>query len=192
MLKKFFATFLFAAMFLYSSITSAAYLETVTEGVDLSQIKVLAVGLPMHYKMEITEPTQDEFAAIVSNGSHVVKNFLVISYDDIIENVWRDSKIELKALQDAEARKIFKEHVAKYADAYVVATSANNNKFIQFFFEVRNSKTGEIMYVYTTQSRHYGRNLKGYSLACEDFYKRFDILMENAIKSAKKKNKNKN
>lgn len=186
MLKKFFASFVMAAIFLISSTAWAGYEETIPEGVDLSTVKTLAVALPQHYKIEATEPTMDEFADILSNAARVSK-LNVVSYDDMIENIWRDAKVDIKALHDENSKKIYAENVSKYADAYVTATSANNNKFVQFFFEVRDAKTGDLLYMLSTQSRYFSKDLKGYSKACDEFYKTFDSAVQKAEKKSKKK-----
>ena len=185
-MKKFFSTFLLGVIFFISATASAAYEETVTDSATLSEAQTFAVAFPMHYKIEATEPTADDFSAIISNASRVSK-LKVLSYDEVVDAIWEDASIELKALEENEARKIFNERIAKFADAYILVTSANNNKYVQFFFEVRDSKTGNVLYTFTTQSRYYSKNLKGYTRACEDFYKRLDSVHEKAVKDSKKK-----
>ena len=187
-MKKFFCSLLMATIFLVSSTAMAAFEETVPKDADLGSIKTLAVALPMHYKVEATEPNAEEFAEIIYNASRV-STHQTISYDDIVDNIWKDSRVDIKALNDSESRKIFNENVAKYADAYVTVTSANNNKSVQFFFEVRDSQSGDMLYVITIQSRAFGKNLKGYTRACEEFYKKFDVAAEKSMKKSKKKNK---
>ena len=183
-MKKFFASLFMAAIFLYSSVAMAAYEETVNEDSDLGSIKTLAIALPMHYKIELTEPNVMEFSDIIFNAGRLAQ-CEIISYDDIVDNIWHDAKIDIKALADNDSRRIFTENVAKYADAYLLVTSANNNKFNQFFFEVRDAKDGSMMYLFNTQSRYYGKNLKGYTKACEDFYGRFNSVVQKAAKKKK-------
>lgn len=189
-MKKIFCSLVMATIFLLSSTAMAiGFEETVTEEADFASLKTLAVALPMHYKAEITEPTAIEFADILSNAARVSK-LKVIPYDDMIENIWHDARIDIKALPDTESRKIFNENVAKYADAYVTVTSANNDKYVQFFFEVRDTKDNSMMYILSVQSREYGKNLRGYTKASEEFYKKFDLVIEKQIKKAKKAKKN--
>ena len=185
-MKKFFCSLLMAAIFFVNSAAMAAYEETVTKDADIASIKTLAVALPMHYKIEITEPNPEEFADIVSNAGRLA-NLKILAYDDVVDEIWNDVRIDIKALNDKESRKIFTDNISKYADAYVLATSANNNKITQIFFEVRDSKTDEVMYVFNTQSRRYSKDLKGYTRACEDFFKRFNIVVEKAVKDSRKK-----
>ena len=188
MIKKIFTAFFFVAIFFISATTFAAYEETITEGADFSSLKTFAIALPSHYKIEATEPTAEEFADILSNASRLA-NFKVLSYDEVVDLVWKDARVELKALQGPEAAKIFNQYVYKYADAYILLTSANNNKHTQFFFEVRKTSDGSLLYVFNTQSKFYSKDLKGYTRACEEFYKRFNSVMEKAIKDSGKKKK---
>ena len=186
MLKKIFATLLMATVFLISSQAFAAFEETTVDEEKLAGVKTLAVALPMHYKIEPTEPTVLEFAAILSNAARVSK-LNVITYDDMVENIWHDARVDIKALYDDNSKKIYLENVAKHADAYVIATNANNNKFNQFFFDVYDTKTSDLIYRLSTQSRGYSKDLKGYTKACEDFYKQFESVVNRAVKSARKK-----
>lgn len=186
MLKKIFASLLMAVMFLISTQAFAAHEETVVDESKLAEVKTLAVALPMHFKIEATEPTVLEFAAILSNAARISK-VPVVTYDDMVENIWRDARVDIKALYDDNAKKIYLENVGKHADAYVIATSANNNKYTQFFFDVYDAKTADLIYRLSTQSRGYSKDLKGYTKACEDFYKQFDKVVEQAVKSARKK-----
>jgi len=186
-MKKFFWSLTLAAIFLMSSVAMAAgFEETVIEDADLTSIKTLAVALPLHYKVEITEPTAEELGDICSNAGRL-SELKIISYDDMVDNIWRDARVDIKALPDIESRKIFNEHVARYADAYVTTTSANNNKYVQFFFEVRNAQSGDMMYIFSTQSKYYSKDLKGYTRACEDFYKQFNVVVAKQIKASRKK-----
>lgn len=189
-MKKFFVTVLMLAIFLTSTVAMAAFKETVTEGADIASIKRLAVALPMHYKSEETEPTVEEFEQIIFNSSKAARCY-VISYDEIAANIKRDTGVDIKSLKDADARKTYNANIAKYADAFVTVTTANNSKKTQFFFEVQEAKNAELVYLLTTQSSDFGKNLKGYSRACEDFYKKFDAAAEKNLKDQQKKNKNK-
>ena len=184
-MKKFFASFVMATIFLISSTAFAAFTQTVVEDADFSSVKTLAVALPMHYKVEPTEPTTLELADIVSNASRE-SDLIVISYDDMIENIWRDSRVDIKALENEEARKIFMNNVANYADAYIMVTSANNNDRMQIFFEVHDAKSSDLLYIYTVQNRHFKKDLRGYSRASEEFYKQFNSVVEKFVKKAKK------
>lgn len=187
-MKKFLSTIMALAVLLTSTVALAAYKEEITEGADIAAIKRLAITLPMHYKVEDAEPTLDEFTKIIFDASKVARCY-VLSYDTIAENIQKDTGVDIKSLTPEEVRKVYNENVAKYADAYVLVTTANNSKTPQFFFEVFDAKSGELVYVLTTQNRLYGKNSKDYGKACEDFFKKFDAAAEKNLKDQQKKNK---
>lgn len=187
-MKKIFTTLLLLAAMLTSTVAMAAYNETVTEGADIASIKRLAVALPMHYKVEETEPTFEEFIKIIFDASKAARCY-VISYDEIAANIQRDTGVDIKNLNDADSRKTYNANISKYADASVIVTTANNGKKPQFFFEVYDAKSGELVYLLTTQSSEIGKNSKDYGKACEDFYKKFDAAAEKNLKDQQKKNK---
>lgn len=190
-MKKIFATLLMLAVMLTSTVAMAAFKETISENADIAAVKRLAVALPMHYKIEDAEPTVEEFTRIISDAGKVARCY-VISYDEMAKNIKNDTGVEIDSLQEEDARKAFSASVGKYADAYVLVTTANNNKKPQFFFEVFDAKSGDLIYVLTTQSRNIGKNSKDYGKACEDFYKKFDAAAEKSLKDAQKKAKKEN
>lgn len=180
-MKKIFSVLLLLAVMLTSTVAMAAFKETVTEGADIASIKRLAVALPMHYKVEDAEPTLEEFTQVIFNASRAARCY-VISYDEIAANIQRDTGVDIKNLQDTEARQNYNANISKYADAFVVVTTANNSNKVQFFFEIFDAKTGELVYLLTTQSGSIGKNSKDYGKACEDFYKKFDSAAEKSLK----------
>lgn len=190
-MKKIFSAFLFAMMFLISSSAmAAAFQETVPKDSEISSVKRLAVAFPRHYKTMDTEPTEEELASIIFNASRVARCY-VISYDEIAANIKNELHIKLDELNDAEARKIFEQNVGKYADAFVTVTTATNSKKVQFFFDVQKVDSGNLVYSLTSQSGDWSRDLKGYTKACEDFYKKFDAAAEKKIKEEEKKSRQK-
>lgn len=183
-MRKFFGGILLSAMLLISSTAMAAYQETIPENSEIASVKRLAVAFPRHYKTMETEPTAEQLADIMFNASKVARCY-VISYDDIAANIKKDTGVDVKELNEIEAAKVFEQNISKYADGYVVATTATNSKKVQYFFDVMKSD-GTLVYSLTTQSGDIGRDLKGYTKACEDFYKKFDTAAENKIKADEK------
>ena len=183
-MKKIFTAFLLTTMLLISSVAFAAYNETVPEDSEISSVKRLAIAFPRHYKTLDTEPTEAELASIMANASRVARCY-VISYDEIAENIKKDTGVEIKELDYNEAEKVFESNVGKYADAYVIVTTATNSKKVQYFFDVYKPDETPI-YSLTTQSGDISRDLKGYTKACEDFYKKFDAAAEQKIKEEQK------
>ena len=189
-MKKFFTAFLLTAMLLVSSVAMAAYNETVPEDSEIASVKRLAIAFPRHYKTLDTEPTEEELASIMFNASRVARCY-VISYDDIAANIKKDTGIDIKELDENESQKIFAKNVGKYADGFVAVTTATNSKKVQFFFDVYKAGGETLVYSLTTQNGDLGRDLKGYTKACEDFYKKFDVAAEQKIKADEKQAKKK-
>ena len=183
-MKKFFTATLLVGILLISSVAMAAFQETVPEDSDIASVKRLAIAFPRHYKVEETEPSASELAEIMFYASKVARCY-VISYDDIAANIKKDTGVEIKELNEVEAAKVFESNVGKYADGYVVLTTATNSKKVQYFFDVY--KPDEtLVYPYTVQSGDLSRDLKGYRKACEGFYSKFDAAAENKIKADEK------
>ena len=183
-MKKIFSALLLTAMLLISSVAMAAYTETVPEDSEISSVKRLAIAFPRHYKTMDTEPTEEELASIMFNASRVARCY-VISYDEVAAGIKKDTGVDLKELGAIEAQKVFESNVGKYADAFVVVTTATNSKKVQYFFDVYKPDETAV-YSLTTQSGDWSRDLKGYTKACEDFYKKFDTAAEQKIKEEQK------
>lgn len=189
-MKKIFSLLVLAVFILTSAKALAAYKEDIMEDANLAAVKRLAVALPMHYKVEEAEPTVEEFTKIIFDAGAVARCY-VISYDEIAENIKKDTGVDIKVLNDLESRKVFNANVGKYSDAYLTVTTANNTNKTQFFFELSNSKDNQMMYIYSMQNGDISKDSKGYKKACEDFYKKFDAAAEKSIKEAGKKDKKK-
>lgn len=189
-MRKLVATVIMLVVALSASAVLAAFKETIPEDANITAVKRLAIALPMHYKSADAEPSVDEFTKIIFNASKISKE-AVISYDEIAQNIMIDTGVDIKALQDEDSRKAYNASIAKYADSYLLVTTANNDKRTQFFFEIYDAKTGDLVYVLTTQNASVGKNSKDYTRACEEFYRQFDAAVEKTIKDAKKKSKKK-
>lgn len=188
-MKKIFSALLLTAILLVSSVAMAAYSETIPEDSDIGSVKRLAIAFPRHYKTMDTEPTAEELSEIMFFASKVARCY-VISYSDIAENIKKDTGIDIKSLGVNEAQKVFEQNVGKYADGFVLVTTATNSKKVQYFFDVE-KPDGTLVYSLTSQTGEYGRELKGYRKSCEDFYKRFDAAAEKKIKDDEKKERKK-
>lgn len=189
-MKKFFGSLVMLLILLTSTAAFAAYTETVEEDADIASIKRLAIDLPEYYKVEEAEPTIETFTENFYTVSKAARCY-VISYEEIVNNIKKDTGVDITALNYMERKKAYRANVGKYADAFVVATVANNSSKPQFFFEVRNAKDSSMLYVLSSQSSDIGKNEKDYMKACEDFYKKFDAAAEKNLKDSKKKDKKK-
>ena len=175
--------FMAAALLLTSSKTFAASAEQIIDGVDLTQIKRLAVAYPNHYKFDKVsdEPTIEGLIEMLGTANKSTK-FYVIPYAEIVESIKKDKGVDITTLNYREAKKVFDENVANYADSYLTLTTANNNDPTTFLFKIQNAQTGDVMYLSQISSRTFRKNSNGYTSACELFYKTLDISMEKALK----------
>lgn len=157
--------------------------ETIEEGADLTSIHRLAVATPKYYPVGEEAPTLEELTKIIydgSKGSHCD----VLSYTDVANGINKDDHLNIKVLDAKKAEKAFKEHVAKYADAYVETWVANNSG-TTCFFSVYKAGTDELLYVYQIQAGKWSKgDAKTYLSLSEQFYKHF----EHAVTEQQKKN----
>ncbi|MBR1730048.1 MAG: hypothetical protein IJ728_11055 [Selenomonadaceae bacterium] len=173
---------------LTGGIVEAASAETIVNETELARVKRLAIIYPDYFKTLEKEPTINEFMTAIFDASKVAKDTYVISYEDMATRIKSDTGIDIRVLPKMDARKIFKEHVYKYADGYVMVTLANNAR-INMFCDVYAVNSNELLYTLRIESgkRDEDKNVKNYKTIAEEFYRTFDA----AVKSAeKKKNKN--
>lgn len=175
--------FILGAILLTSTTALAASYEQIVDGVDLTQIKRLAVACPNHYKFDVVsdEPTVEALTEMLGTANKSTK-FVVIPYADIVEAIKRDKGVDITKLNYQEAKKTFEDNIANYADSYVTLTTANNNDPTTFMFKIQNAQTAGVMYLLQIKSRSFGKNARGYNSACELFYKTFDIAISKPAK----------
>ena len=173
-MKKFLAALMMLAVFMTSSIAFAAYEESIEEDVDLNSVKKIAVAYPNYYKTEETEPEIGDFIREIYNAGRFTSSREIISYDDVVSSIRRDTGIDIHSLDVPEAEKVFTQNVKRYADSYVITTVTNNSKRPWLFFYVYDSKDSKLMYTYSIQSNTLGKTSKDYGKAAEEFFKQFD------------------
>lgn len=174
-----------AAMLLTSTRALAATNETIIEGVDLTTIQRLAVAYPNHYKAEMMsdEPTIEALIEML-NTSNKSTRFYVIPYYEVVESIKADTGIDITTLNWKEAKETFEDNVGTYADAFLTLTTANNDDPTTFMFKIQNARSLQLMYAAQIRGRAFGKNAKGYTSACELFYKTLDVAID---KQSKKK-----
>ena len=179
--------FVFALM--VGSVCEAALAETVDDGAELARVKRLAIGYPDYFKTMEKEPTIDELLNALYDASKVSHNNIT-SYDDMATKIKRDTGVDIKVIPKMEARKIFKEHVYKYADAYLLVTVANNSR-VSMFCDVYAVNTNERIYSIQIQTGKSDENktTKAYKAMAEEFYKAFDKAVQTEAKKESKKDK---
>lgn len=173
-MKKFFAALMMLAVFVTSSIASAAYEENIEDDVDLGAVKKIAVAYPNYYKTEEAEPEIYDLAKDIYNSGRFTSSREIVSYEDVAAAIRRDTGIDIYSLDIPEAEKVYTEHIKRYADTYVVTTVTNNSKRPWLFFYVYDANDSRLMYTYSIQSNVLDKSAKDYAKAAEDFFKQFD------------------
>lgn len=191
-MKKIFVVFAMLAMFLTSSIALAAFEENLEEGADIKSVKKLAIAMPNYYKVADTEPELGDLIRELYNTGRFSSTREIIAYEDVAAAIRRDTGIDIRSLEMAEAEKVYKKYISKYADAFVVATFANTAKHPWLFFYVYNAETSELMYTYSLQSKIISKSSKGYSKGAAEFFKQFDVTtVQNLTKEERQQLKEK-
>lgn len=175
------------AVLLTSSIALAAFVEHIAEDVDLTTVKRIAVAYPQYYRTTFDEPTINELTNDLYKAGKAVSHINIISYEEIASAIRRDTGVDILSLEVDEAEKVFKENIAKYADAYVVETISNGPDHPTLLFYVYNATDSAIMYNYATQSRYIGKKTKDYKKSAEDFFKQFNTAAEKKLSKAERK-----
>ncbi len=173
-MKKFFAALMMMAVFVTSSIASAAYEENIEDDVDLGAVKKIAVAYPNYYKTEEAEPEIYDLAKDIYNSGRFTSSREIVSYEDVAAAIRRDTGIDIYSLDIPEAEKVYAQNIKRYADTYVVTTVTNNSKRPWLFFYVYDSNDSRLMYTYSIQSNVLDKSAKDYAKAAEDFFKQFD------------------
>ncbi len=177
--------FLMAMLLLTSTTAFAATHEQVMDDADLTQIKRLAIAYPNHYKFDKVsdEPTIEALIEMLGTANKSTK-FYVIPYSEIVENIKKDKGVDITALDYRESKRFFEENVANYADSFLTLTTANNTDPTTFMFKIQNAQDGKVMYLLQINGRAFAKNSRGYTSACELFYKTLDIAIDKASKSS--------
>lgn len=183
-MKKIFQLTIFVLMLAVTSMASAASEKsTIEEGADLSNIHKLAIGTTNYYQTDSNAPTYDEFVDIIYEASKVGRT-QVISNADYRAAAKKISKFKIELFEPSIAQKMSNQGISDLADAYLVTTIANPNR-PNFFFEVYDAKTNQLLYTYqTVLAKTSRKNAKNFQEICETFFKKFDQV---AVKQAKKR-----
>ncbi len=170
----------------FSTVCFAGQAETIEEGADLTGIKKLTICLPYYTKMLEGEPTTDELLKGLAEAGKKTKGYEVISYNDLAREIKADTAIDIRRLPIPESKKVYKEHVGKYADAYLFVTIANNSR-VNLFGSVYDAKTHELLYDFRVEggksTEH--KTLRSYQTLAEKFYEAFGLAIAKQIKKAR-------
>lgn len=186
-MKKFFVALAMLATLLTSTVAMAAFEETIIEDAELSAVKKLAIALPDFYKVVDREPSLTELTKMLADAGKAHSALEIVTYDDVASAIRRDTGINIYSLDIPEADKIFKENVAKYADAYLVVTIANNSDKAWLFYYIYDAADTKLMYAYQVQGHLIGRTTKDYTNATRDFFKQFDSAAAKSLNKEERK-----
>lgn len=184
-MRKFVQIMLLACLVIFSTQVAFANADkaTVQEGADLTDVHRLAIASPL-YMPRKDAPSKDELLAIMSKASSFARCY-VLSYDMVAEEIQKDNGVDIRALDRRQASKVYKEGVAKTADAYVVLTVANNGR-TNFFFDVYKSGTNDLLYTYQiVANKSEPDNEVTFNLLCEQFFKNFERSVGEQAKGKK-------
>lgn len=130
--------------------SALAYWEegTLREGQSVANVERLAIAAPLYVEKKGV-PTLAEFVNVLNaRGAKVPpKKYTVVPYDEIAKAVLQATGKDLYTIGRIPAARVFKNHIAKYADAYVVPTVTMGRRTV-LFFDVYSAETHETLYSY--------------------------------------------
>ena len=186
-MRKFFVALMLFAIMITSSAEAVVYEESTIEGSNLAAVKKIAIAMPNFYKVESTEPEIHDLIKLLYDSGKSSSTLEIVSYEDVAAGIRRDTGIDILSLDVPEAMKVYKRNIMRYADAYVIETIANSDKFPQLFFYLYNAADSKLMYTYKIRSRLYQRNKDSYARMADAFFIRFDeVTVQNLSKEEQK------
>lgn len=134
-MKKFTGLLVAMCMLLMANIAFAGEKYDIAEGADITEIKSLALGVPLYSpRPDEEELTLEKLMELMNKASEGVK-IEVVPYDTVTANLRRDKDIDFRRFNKKQSARVFRENVGAYADAYVILTVAKS-KQSTFFFDV--------------------------------------------------------
>lgn len=186
-MRKFFVALMLLAIMLTSSAEAVVYEESIIEGSNLAAVKKIAIAMPNFYKVDEAEPEIHDLIKLLYDSGKSSSTLEIVSYEDVAAAIRRDTGIDILSLDVPEAMKVYKRNIMRYADAYVIETIANSDKFPQLFFYLYNAADTKLMYTYKIRSRLYQRNKDSYARMADAFFIRFDeVTVQNLSKEDQK------
>ncbi|MBQ9478161.1 MAG: coenzyme F(420) biosynthesis enzyme [Selenomonadaceae bacterium] len=175
-----------AMMLMMSTVCFAGQAETIEEGADLTKINKLTICLPYYTKMIDEEPTTDELLKALAEAGKKAKGYEVISYNDLAREIKADTAIDIRRLPIPESKKVYKEYVDKYADAYLFVTIANNSR-VNLFGSVYKAGTNELLYDFRIEGgkEKSSKTLRNYQTLAERFYEAFGAAKARQLKQSR-------
>jgi hypothetical protein len=190
-LKRFVQILMVLCLMIFSTSVALANSDkaTIIDNADITSIHRLALGKPLYLPRDEKAPSVEQLIKIESEASKVARMY-VLPYDQMTDSIKNDAKVDISNLERHKAAKIFQDNAAKYSDAYVILTVANDNRTV-FFFDVYKSGTNQLLYTYEIfANRSEDDNDTTFQNLCEQFYKNFERSIASQQKS-QQKNQNK-
>ena len=186
-MRKFFVALMMLTIMITSSVEAVVYEESTIEGSNLAAVKKIAIAMPNFYKVDAAEPEIHDLIKLLYDSGKSSSTLEIVSYEDVAAAIRRDTGIDILSLDVPEAMKVYKRNIMRYADAYVIETIANSDKFPQLFFYLYNAADSKLMYTYKIRSRLYQRNKDSYARMADAFFIRFDeVTVQNLSKEEQK------
>ncbi len=160
------------------------------EGQSVADVKTLAISAPLYVEKK-GYPTLEEYINVLNTRGAKVspKKYTVVPYDVIAQDILQKTGKNLYTIGRIPAARVFKNHVAEYADAYLVPTVTMGRRTV-LFFEVYNAKTHELSYTYQIiLAPDDLDNVSTYSDMVSLFYDEFAATVEKQKNEKKDKEK---
>lgn len=156
-----------------------------TDGFDLSTIHRLVIVDPQYSPVKDGATKDDVMNMFYKTGASA--RIYVMPKSDVEKSILKDSNVDLSALETKKANEVFTANVAKYADAYMVATIVHNSRVV-IFYDVYSAQTNQIVYSYEiVAGSHDDDSLKTYEGLTKNFYRSFEKTVQQQIKDQNKK-----
>lgn len=190
-MRKF--TLLLTALLLMAMATVAYAYDEKSKPIDgekMVELTSLAIAPPWYSPKATTTMTNTELISLLDAG-RVASKRTVVAYAQMTDNIFHDTHVDLRDLDRRLATQCFNEHVAKYAQSYVLLTVANDNR-LTFFFDVYDTATGKQIYAYEFKAeKNDPENAETFTEAIDKFYKNYDWATNDERKKLDKGKKEK-
>ena len=195
-MKIILCTLSFLTMMLFSITTAfaapAELTNVIDENYDLKSIKTMAVATP-YYKPSaqsvfLNEKKRPNAPKIVTTDMIVQSAIDVAKDDEIPIQLISDKQInsailnstgaDIATLDKAEAKKLYKDNIGKYADAYVMFTFSNDS-VVSMTADIYDAKTNKWILSYRISVRGMENDtIDNYNMFMHKFYRMLELESE--------------
>lgn len=193
-MRKYVLIFSLLAVFMLSISTAFAASEKVTimdENYDLKTIKTLAIATPNYNPSALSlerKAKLKDAPELITPAMLVEAAVNVAKEDNVAYNLVTDTEVnsgilaatgtDITSLDRASAKKLYKEQIKNYADAYVVFTFAND-KYVVMFADIYDAKDNHYIYSYQIIGGGVSDdNMTNYNMFMHKFFRTLNIQAE--------------